>query len=89
MNVDTRTAADQTMYQSISQRIPVGRWGTPDDFKGAVVFLASKANSYITGEILMVCFCFYLPKESLKASRSMVGIWLDKLQQLLPYLCRR
>ncbi|KAH8808649.1 2-deoxy-D-gluconate 3-dehydrogenase [Xylogone sp. PMI_703] len=54
MNRDTRTAADQTAFKSISQRIPVGRWGTPDDFKGPVIFLASKANSFVTGEVLVV-----------------------------------
>jgi 2-deoxy-D-gluconate 3-dehydrogenase len=54
MNVDTRTNPDQTYYQSISSRIPMGRWGNPEDFKGPVVFLASDASSYITGETIVV-----------------------------------
>lgn len=39
---------------AISERIPVGRWGLPDDLKGAVIFLASKASDYVTGHILCV-----------------------------------
>jgi 2-deoxy-D-gluconate 3-dehydrogenase len=39
---------------SISNRIPCGRWGTPDDFKGPVVFLASNASDYVHGTLLAV-----------------------------------
>ncbi|KAL2827329.1 hypothetical protein BDW59DRAFT_160296 [Aspergillus cavernicola] len=39
---------------SILARIPAGRWGTPEDFKGATIFLASKASLYVSGEILTV-----------------------------------
>lgn len=39
---------------SILERIPAGRWGTPDDFKGSIVFLASRASLYVSGEILTV-----------------------------------
>lgn len=45
---------DPVRSQSISERIPAGRWGTPDDLKGAVVFLASKASEYINGHVLVV-----------------------------------
>jgi 2-deoxy-D-gluconate 3-dehydrogenase len=38
----------------ILSRIPAGRWGEPDDFKGAVVFLASSASDYVHGAILLV-----------------------------------
>lgn len=38
----------------ILERIPAGRWGTPDDMKGAVVFLASKASDYLHGTIIPV-----------------------------------
>ncbi|MEM1323407.1 MAG: SDR family NAD(P)-dependent oxidoreductase [Bacteroidota bacterium] len=40
--------------QAILARIPSGRWGTPDDFKGPTVFLASEAANYVSGEILVV-----------------------------------
>jgi 2-deoxy-D-gluconate 3-dehydrogenase len=41
-------------HDSILERIPVGRWGNIDDFKGPVVFLASSASDYVNGEILVV-----------------------------------
>ena len=46
--------ADEERSQSILQRIPAGRWGTPDDLKGAVVFLASEAARYVHGAIVPV-----------------------------------
>ncbi|KAH7309147.1 2-deoxy-D-gluconate 3-dehydrogenase [Stachybotrys elegans] len=39
---------------SISSRIPAGRWGSPDDFKGTAVYLASKASGYVCGHTLVV-----------------------------------
>ncbi len=45
---------DPTRSRQILERIPAGRWGEPDDFKGAVVFLASRASDYMSGEILTV-----------------------------------
>ena len=39
---------------SILARIPAGRWGLPDDFKGAIVYLASRASGYVSGEVLTV-----------------------------------
>jgi len=44
---------DQARAASILARIPAGRWGSPEDFKGAVVFLASRAGGYVSGEILV------------------------------------
>ena len=45
---------DEERYNAILQRIPQGRWGTPDDFAGPAVFLASAASDYVNGEILTV-----------------------------------
>ncbi|MET0465661.1 MAG: SDR family oxidoreductase [Chitinophagaceae bacterium] len=45
---------DPVRSKSILDRIPAGRWGDPEDFKGAVVYLASPASSYVTGTILTV-----------------------------------
>ena len=38
----------------INARIPAGRWGSPDDFKGTAVYLASRAAGYVTGHTLVV-----------------------------------
>ena len=38
----------------IKMRIPMKRWGQPEDLKGAVVFLASDASRYITGQTIFV-----------------------------------
>lgn len=45
---------DEVRFNSILERIPQGRWGTPDDFKGPSVFLASSASDYVNGSILLV-----------------------------------
>lgn len=45
---------DEARYNAILGRIPAGRWGEIEDFKGPVVFLASAASDYVTGEILTV-----------------------------------
>jgi 2-deoxy-D-gluconate 3-dehydrogenase len=39
---------------SILARIPIGRWGTPEDLAALAVFLASPAAAYINGEIITV-----------------------------------
>ncbi len=45
---------DPDRNPAILSRIPAGRWGTPDDLKGAVVYLASAASDYVSGSILTV-----------------------------------
>ena len=46
--------ADPERNRMISARIPVGRWGQPEDMKGAAIFLASDASDYITGAVIPV-----------------------------------
>jgi 2-deoxy-D-gluconate 3-dehydrogenase len=45
---------DPDRSDSILARIPQGRWGKPEDFKGPAVFLASEAASYMNGTIIPV-----------------------------------
>ncbi|WP_176493146.1 SDR family NAD(P)-dependent oxidoreductase [Cobetia sp. 5-25-4-2] len=45
---------DAQRSRDILARIPAGRWGSPDDLKGPVVFLASSASDYVHGTVLTV-----------------------------------
>ncbi|GAB3425160.1 SDR family NAD(P)-dependent oxidoreductase [Niabella aquatica] len=45
---------DEDRSSSILGRIPAGRWGTPRDFAGPAVFLASQASDYVDGTLLVV-----------------------------------
>jgi gluconate 5-dehydrogenase len=40
--------------ESFVRSIPLGRFGGPDDLKGAVAYLASAASAYVTGQVLVV-----------------------------------
>lgn len=44
----------QEAKDAYKQLIPMGRWGVPDDVGGAIVFLASNAASFITGQSIAV-----------------------------------
>jgi len=46
--------ADKQRSEAILERIPAGRWGTPEDLKGTAVFLASKASDYLHGYTIAV-----------------------------------
>jgi 2-deoxy-D-gluconate 3-dehydrogenase len=46
--------ADAVRSSAILSRIPAARWGETEDFKGVVVFLASRASDYVNGAILVV-----------------------------------
>lgn len=56
--IETRFSAalfqDRETYESILRQTPLGRHGQPDDIGGAVVFLASDAAAYVTGQVLIV-----------------------------------
>jgi len=55
-----RTAQNDVMYQDqawvdyLVDRIPLKRAGTPEDLEGALIFLASDASAYITGQTILV-----------------------------------
>ncbi len=55
-----RTAQNSVMYEDtewveyLSERIPLGRPGQPGDLDGALLFLASEASAYVTGQTLLV-----------------------------------
>lgn len=46
--------ADPSRSRQLLERIPAGRWGTPADLQGAVLFLASHASDYVNGIVLPV-----------------------------------
>ncbi len=45
---------DPTHYQRVVERTPYGRWGSPDEIAGPVLFLASDCASFVTGHVLTV-----------------------------------
>ena len=55
-----KTAQNATLYEnpewikSVKSRIPLGRPGQPNDLDGTVIFLASDASEYVTGQIILV-----------------------------------
>lgn len=45
---------DPERYKFILERTPMGRWGQPEELEGIVVFLASRASDFITGQTIFV-----------------------------------
>ncbi|MDP2884472.1 MAG: 2-dehydro-3-deoxy-D-gluconate 5-dehydrogenase KduD [Ignavibacteria bacterium] len=45
---------DPVRSKTILDRIPAGRWGTPEDLAGVAVFLACSASDYVNGHVLVV-----------------------------------
>ena len=45
---------DAVRNKAILDRIPQGRWGTPEDLMGAIVFLSSDASNYLNGSVITV-----------------------------------
>ncbi|KAL4895764.1 hypothetical protein BDV59DRAFT_144016 [Aspergillus ambiguus] len=53
-DMNTALINDSNRNAGIMARIPAGRWGKPEDFKGVIVFLASEASNYVSGETVCV-----------------------------------
>ena len=53
-DMNTALLEDKERAASILARIPAGRWGSAEDFKGSVIFLASRAAGYVSGEVLTI-----------------------------------
>jgi 2-deoxy-D-gluconate 3-dehydrogenase len=49
-----RLRDDPVRYEEMIDRIPAGRWGTPDDLAATFVYLCSPASSYMTGQVVTV-----------------------------------
>jgi 2-deoxy-D-gluconate 3-dehydrogenase len=56
MRTDNTAAlqADPVRSKEILSRIPAGRWGEPADLEGTIVFLASNASDYLSGQVLAI-----------------------------------
>ncbi len=52
-DINTEFRADTQRYEWIRNRVPMKRWGTPEDLAGAAVFLSSDASAFITGQTLV------------------------------------
>ena len=45
---------DPERFRFINERTPMGRWGQPEELEGSVIFLASRASDFITGQTIYV-----------------------------------
>ncbi|NLB52408.1 MAG: glucose 1-dehydrogenase [Syntrophomonadaceae bacterium] len=52
--LNTKLIEDKQVYDELTSRIPMGRWCEPEELTGAVVFLASNASSYMTGQLVNI-----------------------------------
>lgn len=52
--LNTAIISDPVRNEEITLRIPAHRWGTPDDLKGTVIYLASHASDYVSGAIVPI-----------------------------------
>lgn len=50
--INTALMENKPVFDDLTSRIPMGRWGDPKELVGPVVFLASEAGSYVTGQLL-------------------------------------
>jgi NAD(P)-dependent dehydrogenase (short-subunit alcohol dehydrogenase family) len=49
-----RLQGNELMSKRMLGRVPMARWGTPDDVAGPVIFLASDASLYVTGHVIPI-----------------------------------
>ncbi|MGH8502094.1 MAG: 3-oxoacyl-ACP reductase FabG [Gammaproteobacteria bacterium] len=61
IDTDMTRAIPEAQRNALLQQIPIGRFGRADDVAEAVLFLASPAAAYITGETLNVNGGMYMP----------------------------
>lgn len=52
--LNTKLMEDKQVYDELTSRIPMGRWAEPEELTGTVVFLASNASSYMTGQLVNI-----------------------------------
>jgi 2-deoxy-D-gluconate 3-dehydrogenase len=52
--INTSLIGDSVRGKEVLARIPIGRWGLPEDLAGTAVFLSSPASDYITGAVIPV-----------------------------------
>lgn len=52
--MNRQLAADPVKYKAFVEKVPMGRWGEPNEIAGAALFLASDASSFVTGSALFV-----------------------------------
>ncbi|MEC5422992.1 SDR family oxidoreductase [Virgibacillus sp. C22-A2] len=54
IRAEQKNVSIETLTKDAEEKIPMKRYGRPDEFAKAIVFLASGANTYITGQSLVV-----------------------------------
>ena len=54
VRANTPNISVDQVYENTIKNIPLGRYGTPDEYGRLTVFLCSEANTYITGQTVLV-----------------------------------
>jgi 3-oxoacyl-[acyl-carrier protein] reductase len=60
IETDMTDALSEKNKDAMLQQIPLGRFGRPQDITAVVVFLASEAASYITGQVIHISGGIYM-----------------------------
>ena len=53
-DINDRVRKGKARFEFLTSRIPIGRWGKPEDLAGATLFLSSKASDYVSGVVIPV-----------------------------------